>query len=237
MSSTLGIIVALPTEAAILTKQPVKQHIPIILSDTVILIVCGMGTANAKQAAQLLLKKGITSLLSFGTAGGLNPERLPGDIIVANSCINSNGDIFPVDSNWQQRIINCLLKSLNVSSAAICESTKVIANSTDKQKLFQSNNAAAVDMESAALAQLAKEHIIPFISIRVIVDPANMTIPFTVMNNMDDNGNVAITKLLFGLLKKPGDITSLIRLAKNFNKAQKEMIKCKNILGIGFLIV
>jgi len=89
MSLTLGIIVALPNEASVLTNQTAKQHIPLTLSNKVTLIVCGMGSLNAQQAAQLLIKQGVTNLLSFGTAGGLDPNYCAGDVILANSCINS----------------------------------------------------------------------------------------------------------------------------------------------------
>ncbi len=239
MPTTLGIIVALPNEASVLTNQTAKQHIPLTLSNKVTLIVCGMGSSNAQQAAQLLIKQGVTNLLSFGTAGGLDSNCKAGDIIVANSCIDNNGKIIPVDTNWQQRIFNRLdkLDTVNVLNAAICESSFVVKNSLDKKTLHKKTNAAAVDMESAAIAQIANENHIPFISLRVIVDSADMTIPYVVMNNMDENGNIAIIKLLFGLLKKPGDIISLIQLADNFNKARKIMLECKNKLGIEFLYI
>ncbi|MFV2061204.1 MAG: hypothetical protein ACC653_11025 [Gammaproteobacteria bacterium] len=235
--ASLGIIVALPNEATVLTQESPKQHSPLNLSHNVTLVVCGMGSSNAEYAAQLLLEHGISHLLSFGTAGGLNPDCSAGDVIIANSCIDTDGKTVVIDKNWQQRIISVLsqVKSLNIINAPICESALVVANVLDKKKLFESNNAAAVDMESTILAKIAHQNHIPFMSLRVIVDPADMAIPLTVMNNMDQNGNVAITKLMMGLITKPGDILSLIYLAKNFTKARKAMMECKKILGVDFL--
>ncbi|MFV1984130.1 MAG: hypothetical protein ACC657_11370 [Thiohalomonadales bacterium] len=239
MALALGIIVALPTEASVLTRQSITQHLPVSLTKNVTLIVCGMGSANAEQAAQLHIKQGVTALLSFGTAGGINPECKAGDIIVADSGIDNDGHKISIDTNWQQKVFNTLklAKSQKVISGPICESTLVVASSADKQKLFETSNALAVDMETVALARISQKHQIPFISLRVIVDPADMTIPFVVTNNMDENGNVSIIKLLVGLLKRPGNIFPLIQLAKNFSKARKAMVICKDVLGIEFLQV
>jgi len=125
-----------------------------------------MGNSNAEQAALLHIKQGVKAILSFGTAGGINPECNAGDIIIANSCIDSDGQIISVDTNWQQKVFNTLklAKSQKVLSGPICESSHVVASSADKQKLFETSNALAVDMETVALARITKEHHVPFIA-------------------------------------------------------------------------
>ena len=74
-------------------------------------------------------------------------------------------------------------------------------------------------MESAVVAAMARENNISVLALRVIVDGAAMTIPASLMAQTDSFGRISLTALAAALLKQPGDIPDLIRLAKGFRAA------------------
>ena len=78
-------------------------------------------------------------------------------------------------------------------------------------------------MESAAVAQLAKQAQIPFIAIRSIVDPAKLNLPEAINYAMTDSGVVSIAKLTRYLCRHPGELPGLIILGLHFKAASKTL--------------
>ena len=99
----------------------------------------------------------------------------------------------------------------------------MIGKACDKNRLYQTTQAIAVDMESAAVAQLAHQAQIPFIAIRSIVDPAQLDLPKALNYAMTDSGVISISKLLRYLCSHPGDLPRLIKLGLHFNAAKKTL--------------
>jgi nucleoside phosphorylase len=71
-------------------------------------------------------------------------------------------------------------------------SPKAIGSLSEKAALFQQTGAAAVDMESLAIAEIAHTHQLPFIAIRVIVDSAGDTLPRAVTAAADSEGHLQV---------------------------------------------
>src|ERR1700712_5281564 len=64
----------------------------------------GGGTpAGAREAAQNLLRQGVTSLVSFGLAGGLDPALRPGDIMTADA-VRSAAGLWSCDAGLNRRL-------------------------------------------------------------------------------------------------------------------------------------
>ncbi|MFV2058319.1 MAG: hypothetical protein ACC707_17775 [Thiohalomonadales bacterium] len=238
MTLALGIIVALPAEASALSR-----HIPALartveISNNVNLIVSGIGIAPAERAANLLMDQGSNALLSFGTAVGISPICKAGDIIIAKTCLDSCNHSWPAHPHWHQTLYNLLSqhKSINVLTETLCESERLLNNRLEKEKIFASTGAIAVDMESAAIARMAHTHHLPFLSLRAIVDSLDRHIPAVVTNAMDKQGNVNTGKLLLGLFRQPTALMPLIQLAGSFYLAKKALVNCRKIAGLDFRV-
>ncbi|CAN0443065.1 unnamed protein product, partial [Discosporangium mesarthrocarpum] len=96
-------------------------------------------------------------------------------------------------------------------------------DATAKRQLFEDGAAAAVDMESAAAAQVAMEAGIPFMALRVIVDTADTTMPPAAMAGMAPDGATQFGPVLRALLHRPQDIPGLIGLGIADTKARRAL--------------
>ena len=82
-----------------------------------------------------------------------------------------------------------------------------IATVAAKQAAFRETGAVAVDMESAAVAQLAALHALPFIAVRVIVDTATDAVPPAV-EAASRAGRLRMRRLVWGLMLAPAELGS-----------------------------
>ena len=216
----IGIVAALPLEARCLLGRKVKPGERISLDDAGWMQVSGIGREKARSAAYSLLDAGATALLSWGVSGGLDPQLLPGTLVLPRQIHAADRNLFPVDEAWRRRIHACVFRHVRVSDGALIEALAVIASPAQKRSLAQASGAVAVDMESAAVGQAAKQAGVPFVAVRAVVDTADSTLPRSVLRANDEYGRLRIAKLLFSLISHPADLGALIGLSKNFRAAQ-----------------
>jgi len=212
----LGIITALPIEARSFSKQSLKPGDVISLSDNCLLAISGMGFERAQKASEVLITRGATQLLSWGTAGGLAPNLQAGDVVVPEKILFKDKEYF-ADKDWHKEF------KQEFNTGSIVFSENILTSVHDKQDLFSKYHAVAIDMESAAVAEIAQKHGLPFLALRFIVDASNEVLPSVVLDALSDDGQVNHVRLLKNLLLKPKEIFALIHLAKSFSKAQKSM--------------
>jgi nucleoside phosphorylase len=123
-----------------------------------------------------------------------------------------------------------LLDDCSQIRRGIAESNGVIASAAEKQKLAMKFNAAALDMESAAVAKVANRKGLPFLSVRAIADPCDMDLPEAVVTAVDASGQVDLLKLVFHLLKHPYQLPALIRLGLHFKAAKDTLTRAGKML-------
>src|SRR5699024_7675936 len=118
-----------------------------------LLRLSGMGGERAARAARALLEAGATSLVSWGVAGGLNPE-LPGGTLLLPRQIACDGrkDTLPTDERWRTRLHGRLQPELAINSDSMLSVAAPIEVAGKKHQLSR-NGYAAVDMESYAIAE------------------------------------------------------------------------------------
>lgn len=218
-----GILVALPEELHTLTKSKIRQGECIAVSASILISLSGSGPKNAASAAQNLVTQGATQLISWGCAGALASQLKAGDLVIPAEVLTQDNIQLATHKEWSQQVIDLLDKTISHTQATLLESDTVITQADDKNRLYQSTQAVAVDMESAAVAQLAHQAQIPFIAIRSIADPAQLDLPGAIDYAMTDSGVISIRKLLRYLYSHPGDLPRLITLGLHFNAAKKTL--------------
>jgi len=221
--STLGIVVAVRAEARSLVKRPVAGGKLIRLPDGAMLIVSGMGPKRATEASRALLEKGVTALLSWGSAGGLSPELSPGSLILPKAVIASNRSCYCVDATWHNSLCNQLKGHFNLHTNPLLESATVVCTPSEKANLFRETGAIGVDMESAAVATVAQEKGVPFMIVRAVADAMDATIPKCTLNAFDEFGRLNFIKLIQGFLDHPTNLFALFRVGQNYRAAQKTL--------------
>ncbi|MDT8425062.1 MAG: phosphorylase [Methyloprofundus sp.] len=218
-----GILVALPEELHTLTKIKIKQGECIAVAENTIVTLSGSGSENAQIAAQTLITKGATQLISWGCAGALAPHLKAGDLIIPEHILTQDNNLITTHTEWSNPIAERLKNSLKYYTGTLLESDSVVALADAKNELYQTSRALAVDMESGAVARTAEQAQIPFIALRSIVDPANLDLPQAINHAMTKHGLISIPKLLLYLCTHPNEIPRLIQLGLNFNAASKTL--------------
>jgi adenosylhomocysteine nucleosidase len=220
----IGIVSALAAEARAL--GPAVPHGGGLrqLADGALLAVSGIGPAAAAAAARRLVLSGAAGLASFGMAGGLDPALicgavlLPEEVAAGDGCA-AEGLAVATSQAWRQRLRAALPDSFIAGGGRLLTSDRPLGRSA-KAAAWRASRAVAVDMESAAVAQVAGQAGVPFIALRVIVDTAADELPPAVLA-ASSGGQLRAGRLLGGLLRAPGDAVALIRLSARYRIASR----------------
>ncbi len=191
---SIGIVVGMTAEAR-LVRGATRYRVAI-----------GGGTPDgASMAARGLISAGATALISVGLAGGLDPGWAPGRMVVP-ARILCGGVWFDADPG--------LVAWLGGATAgALIATTAAVGVAADKLALFRGTGAVAVDLESGAVAEAARAHGLAFAALRVICDPAGRGLPPAALAALDPRGGIAALRVAGSILRHPGQIPALLRLA------------------------
>ncbi len=93
----------------------------------------------------------------------------------------------------------------------------------DKEIAFRQSAAAAVDLESFAVARVAARHGLPFLAVRAIADTALDSLPRSLMVAAAATTDVNMGRLLGALVRAPADLPGTIRLARRYAVASRAL--------------
>ena len=222
----IGVISALPSETKCISGYTLPVNSPVQLGNNLIVTTCGIGAERAQKAANQLLEKNVTSLISWGTAGGLVDKLNEGDLILPGKIMSSSGQNYSANANWIKHIHNSLNEnSITIHYDLLANPEKILGSIQQKSEFQKKTGAVAVDMESAAIAKVAMERNVPFIAIRSIVDKSNMFIPACVLQNINEFGQPDILRLTFSSVLSPQQIYPLYQLTRAMSKATNTLNK------------
>jgi adenosylhomocysteine nucleosidase len=223
----VGVVAALASEARTLGPSMPRGGDPplselAVLGAGSLLALSGIGRAAAAAAAQALVDAGVSALMTFGMAGGLDPALKPGSVVIPREVISPDGTRYAACRAWREQVAAAVSALRAVSEGNLLTSTQAIETPADKASAFHTTGAAAVDMESAAVAEIAAKHNLPFIAVRVIVDTAADMLPRAVVA-ASRAGKVQLARLIGGLILAPREIASMIRLAQRYRIAMHSL--------------
>ena len=187
-------------------------------------VVIGGGTeAGAARVARQAIAAGATGLLSFGLAGGLDPALESGRLVVPDAVVSA-GRRWAVDPG--------LLHRLGGSTGHLCLGfDRIAATAAEKRRLWKETGAAAVDMESGAVAEAAAKAGVPFAVLRAICDTAARDLPPAAMVALDETGAISPWRLMGSLLRDPRQIPALIALGRDAALARRTLLAMAKALA------
>ncbi len=176
------------------------------------------------------------ALASFGLAGGLDPALRSGEVILADR-VAGDGVTLQVDGAWHARARSLLQGEAGLTVGLLVGADAMVGTPETKRRLHETTGAIAVDMESPAVAATARQFNLPFLAIRVIADTAAGRVPDWLSGVVDGAGAVKTGSFCTGLLKRPGDLADIARLANANRRARASLRRVAALLGpgLGFL--
>ncbi|MCJ7684579.1 MAG: hypothetical protein MUO68_09835 [Desulfobacteraceae bacterium] len=232
MNLTIGLVVALPAEAKALIGRGRWQHAEGHLfrrshlnnRTHLVVVRSGLGMENAFLASQWLIAEGVVALGVSGVSGGLDPKLEPGDLVLADSIIQENGNICQQIWEGNSKFVEIsyaalIARGIPAYRGQIITVQKPVLSARNKQALFRKTKALAADMESAAVAAVANNASIPFFALRTVCDAATRSIPIELFDCLNKAGRVRLLHLFRMLLLRPPLVSDLLRTRKDFNAA------------------
>jgi len=196
----IGIICAIPNELRYfnLAENPIQKigertfYKGLNDKHELILVQSGLGKVNAAVVTTLLIEKFECEFLLFsGVAGGIDPEIEIGEVIIGDSLIQydygtlKNKEMLPfrpgsipigelkneIEYKLTPKIKRKIKSSLpNVRMGIILTGDVYVKCEYTQKKLFEKYGAQAIDMEGAAVAQVAEQFGIPSVVVRCLSD-------------------------------------------------------------------
>ena len=219
----LGVVTGLHKEARCLATVPMPMRPEIRCA--------GANAGRARTAALDLLAEGCDALLSFGIAGGLDPLLEPGTTIVADAVVTQTGRKFQTTDLWRERLLRALNGLPGVRSATVVGSDSPISTEVERLALCEASGAAAVDMESHAVAEVASAAEVPFLALRVVADTFTDFVPMWVNDCISGDGSIKPLALTTGIISHPADIVALLRLARTSRTALNQLHRALLLAG------
>lgn len=200
-------------------------------------LVGGTGPDNARRAAERLLESGVGGLVSWGCAAALHPSLRPGNLLLPRQVVGCDGSVLETAPDWHGRLRAALTAAkIPFDDGDLAESPCIVATAENKRALAARSGVHAVDMESAAVARVARDRNKPFLVIRAVADPADMAVPSAVLRAMDAEGKVNLRRLLLALFARPGELPALIRLGLHFKAALDTLRRVHRVIAPDFLL-
>ena len=173
------------------------------------------------------------AVVSIGIAGGLDPDLLPGDVVIASG-VRVGGHRYGADAAIVEALRARLAGSgLRVISGDLAGVDAAVLSLEGKADLWARTGAAAVDMESHVAAAFAERHALPFAAIRVVCDPAHRALPAFAAQALKPNGEPDILAVLGALARGSAKVRGLVRLARDSRAAFGSLARCRARLGPG----
>jgi adenosylhomocysteine nucleosidase len=211
----LGIVTAMPLEQSWLASTTVGVRPAIEVG--------GVGAAGARRAALQLVDLGVDVLASWGMAAGLDPQLAPGTVVIPARVIGSQARDYTPDVHWRQRLLDRLGHAVTVCGDPLADAPAILDTPDAKAAIFERTGAAAADMESVAVAQVAAEHELPMLVIRVVLDAAAVSLPGSLGRVIDNAGRVRVPQLMMRTVLGPRDWPRWAGLVQYFLAARHAM--------------
>lgn len=190
-----------------------------------LLVRTGVGKRCAFLALSDVLAAHTPGLIvSIGYAGGTDPALRVGDLLLAEKILEpppgefhaggmqAPAQEFEVDASLAARFAEVAPpEGAALHRGALLTVGEVVTEPEKKQALGARYDACALDMETAALARLAREKDIPFLSLRAISDAADDAL-MDVSPFLEEDGEVSRLKAGWYVLTHPSAIGPLRNL-------------------------
>ncbi len=182
-----------------------------LLRGAALVAVSGGTRAGAMRAAARLISEGATELVSLGLAAGLDPAARPGTLLVPSRIV--------VDGRSTLPDLSLCARLGGVTAGGLLHADTAAATAAEKRALHAATGCVALDMESGIVALAG----LPFAALRAVCDPAERDLPELARLALRSDGSLAWGGMLASLRRRPGQLASLLVLARDAASARRSL--------------
>lgn len=228
-----GIVTGIAAESRVVVRSLPSIDPAMPIHDLEGRLACaGADSERARACATRLLREGADALVSFGIAGGLDPALKPGDLLLPAAVREPDGRETAMDGVWRSRVEQLLAAAGQAPRAGLhLGSAEVIAGAGDKGERFRDSGASAVDMESHAVAAVARQAQVPMLVLRAVADPAERCLPRLVMGAIGPDGEPRNGLIAARLCLQPWRLPDLLRLRDDTRQALRVLARAVQAVG------
>lgn len=188
----------------------------------VVLMHTGTGQERARSGiATLLDRRSVSALCYVGVAGALDPSLAVESILMPTSVQTEDGQSVPSpDRQWAEQV--AARGDEDVHTGSLVTVDRVITQPEEKAALRDAlglNRPAAIDMETAAVARVAAEYGVPYLSLRIISDTADESLPDLLKDAQRDDGSIDRTCVMQSAVWSPSAVPALMRMRGRVQRA------------------
>ncbi len=181
--------------------------------DQWVLAANGPGPKLAREAMLAAFEFGTPdAILSTGYCGALAASMAVADIFIANRVIAPEAD----------EAFDAQCVPSNQIPGTLVSVDRVATTAAEKSELHRQGY-AAVEMEAAGVAHLARERSLPFYCVRVVSDSASESLPLDLNEFRDQDGRFRKAGIAAAALRSPTVAKNLMRLDRQCRTASEAL--------------
>ncbi len=209
----IAIVAAMPIELAPLLGAMRPQQVDgvdLYELPNAMVAIGGIGEKFARRAAEVVVEQAKPQqLISAGMAGAISSRLKVGDV------------------GWIREVVN-VATGVRYSAASdgdwVLATSQEVSDAAEKQQLLTGFGADVVDMEAAAVAQVAQQYGVEFRAIKSISDGAEFALP-PMTQFIDERGRFATKRFLMYVALHPRWWSVLGKLRENSNIASTNLCR------------
>jgi adenosylhomocysteine nucleosidase len=226
---------ALPIEAGYLLdglkrvrRYTARSHAVVegeLAGKIVAVVISGVGKMAACRAAEILLAGHSPRwLCSAGFAGALDTALARNQLVLPHEVWDLQGD--PIEVNREAPE----LPGIDRTRGRLISVDRIVTRSADKADLRLLHQAELIDMETYAVALLARERGLRFLSVRVISDDATTELPPEVARLLAHSGSYRVGAAVRSIWQRPAALKDFWTLHARAMQAADRLATCLRAL-------
>jgi len=184
----------------------------------VVVVTGGIGPRRTRRTLEQFTDMPFTAVLSVGCAGALTLGLTTGQLILAPEVRmwsvegEARLERFPVNPDLLAHTRTAATQAtVPVVEGSLFTSAKVLFTPEDKAEQGRATGAIAVEMESGVYAAFAAARELPFLALRVILDPVSMALP-TLKGLMTPEGDIRFFRTVPYVITHPHHLPFFLEL-------------------------
>lgn len=205
-----------------------------------------VGSANATVLRERLARTDtakISAVYSFGVAGGLDRALRPGELLVSTGVTvqRTDTDMPAIGNAWaaDPNLLAAVQASALQSELGRIREGVFLGSDFEARDNPHANSdtirdisdAAIIDNESHIAAEFAHKHHLPFLAVRAVSDFVSRQLPPAALIALKPDGSPNIAAIVKSLLLHPRQLPALIRTARDYNKALRNLKAFRREIG------